>query len=165
MRTPADRLKEAREVAGFAGPTEAAENFGWNKNTYKSHENGIRGISTKKARQYARGLRTTPEWILYERGPGPLNGVPKENTEGQIFPDQETLELSIKQALRFIVGRDPPRIAKATMVLYKLLSERKRRGETINEETTSKAMLEALMRDQGETEPPDSEPQRQRPKT
>jgi len=130
MRTPADRLREAREVAGFTGATEVAENFGWNKNTYKSHENGIRGISTKKARQYARGLQTTPEWILYERGPGRLNRVQKETTKDRILPDEETLELSIRQALRFVVSRDPRRIAKATMVLYKLLSERKRRGET-----------------------------------
>jgi hypothetical protein len=34
-------------------------------------------------------------------------------------------------------------------VLYKLLSERKRRGETINNETAAEAMLEALMRDPG----------------
>jgi transcriptional regulator with XRE-family HTH domain len=165
MRTPADRLREAREVAGFTGATEVAENFGWNKNTYKSHENGIRGISAKKARQYARGLRTTPEWILYERGPGPLNRVQKETIKDRILPDEETLELSIRQALRFAASRDPPWIAKATMVLYKLLSERKRRGEPINDETTSKAMLEALMRDPGEEEPPDSEAQRRPPET
>ncbi|MGC2203058.1 MAG: hypothetical protein WA633_23330 [Stellaceae bacterium] len=75
------------------------------------------------------------------------------------MPDEETLELSISQALRFVVSRDPRRIARATMVLYKLLSGRKQRGETINDETTFKAMLEALMRDPGEEEPPDSEAQ------
>jgi hypothetical protein len=73
------------------------------------------------------------------------------------LPDEETLELSIRQVFRFVVSQDPRGIAKATMVLYKLLSERKRRGETINDETTPEAMLEALMRDPREDKPPDSE--------
>jgi hypothetical protein len=163
MRTPADRLREAREAAGFTGPTEVAVNFGWNKNTYKSHESGIRGISTKKARQYARGFRTTPEWILYERGPGPLNREQKENAKYPIFLDLETLELSIRQALRLVVSRDPRRIAKATIVLYRLLCERKRRGGTINDESTSEAMLEALMSDLGEEEQSDLDAQRRPP--
>lgn len=65
MATPADRLLEAREKAGFSGPTEAAAAFGWNAVTYRSHENGTRNLSRQAAARYAQQFRVTAGWLLY----------------------------------------------------------------------------------------------------
>lgn len=76
--TPADRLRRARYSAGFDGPTEAAGRFGWNRNTYKSHENAARGINRKNASKYAAAYGTTAAWILFGEGepPAPRNVSP-----------------------------------------------------------------------------------------
>lgn len=68
MDTPADRLRAAREHAGFATAKEAAESMGVPVTTYAGHENGSRGIPAKRAVQYARKFKTTEEWILYGKG-------------------------------------------------------------------------------------------------
>lgn len=64
MREANDRLRLARERAGYDTAAEAASAFGWNVNTYKSHENGARGITFKRALRYARAFRVSPTWIL-----------------------------------------------------------------------------------------------------
>lgn len=63
--TVAERLREARIACGFSGPNEAARAFGWNVNTYKSHENGIRGVPRDTITQYARAFRVAPEWLQF----------------------------------------------------------------------------------------------------
>ncbi|MFC5736924.1 XRE family transcriptional regulator [Sinirhodobacter huangdaonensis] len=64
MTTIADRLREARERAGYAVATDAARRFGWATPTYLAHENGSRGIKPEKAREYARAFRVSAEWLL-----------------------------------------------------------------------------------------------------
>lgn len=49
----ADRLKKLRVKKGFATAKEAAEAFGWNVVTYRSHENGTRPLTLAAARKYA----------------------------------------------------------------------------------------------------------------
>lgn len=71
MQTPADRLKQARELRGYATPTEAAEAFGWPAVTYRSHENGTRGLKPDVAARYAKALKVEPTWILYGDGEEP----------------------------------------------------------------------------------------------
>jgi transcriptional regulator with XRE-family HTH domain len=65
MDTPSNRLRIAREKAGYAHAKDAAEAMGVPVATYIQNENGARGISAQKATRYARFFRTTPEWILY----------------------------------------------------------------------------------------------------
>lgn len=65
MSTSADRLREARERAGFTTASEGAEAAGAKIPTYVQHENGIRGYPAPKARKYARAFGVTPEWLLY----------------------------------------------------------------------------------------------------
>lgn len=65
MEEPKDRLKKAREKAGYATPTDAARAFGWTTSTYLAHENGTRGITQKAANRYGRALRCNPAWIMY----------------------------------------------------------------------------------------------------
>ena len=65
MDTAADRLRRARTAAGFASASEAAAHFGWNENTYKSHENGQRNLKSDVAKRYASALGVTPAWIQF----------------------------------------------------------------------------------------------------
>lgn len=61
--TPADRLKSLR-VKRFETAKQAADAFGWNEVTYRSHESGMRGIPVSAARKYATAFASTPGFIL-----------------------------------------------------------------------------------------------------
>lgn len=62
------RLQTARIYAGFSKPTDAARYFGWNENTYRSHDNGARGLTAEAAEIYAKAYGVRAEWLLYGRG-------------------------------------------------------------------------------------------------
>lgn len=62
-----DRLKRAREGAGYVSAKLAAESMGVSVPTYIQHENGTRNFPADRAQRYARFFRTTPEWLLYGR--------------------------------------------------------------------------------------------------
>jgi hypothetical protein len=62
-RTPADRLKELREKR-FETARAAAEAFGWNEVTYRSHESGMRNIPVSAARKYALAFASNASHIL-----------------------------------------------------------------------------------------------------
>lgn len=64
MPDPAARLRQLRIRKGFATASDAAKAFGWNEHTYKSHENGVRGIRMDAARKYATALGSTAAYIL-----------------------------------------------------------------------------------------------------
>ncbi|WP_243667659.1 LexA family transcriptional regulator [Sinorhizobium medicae] len=70
METPKDRLRQARQAAGFATPTEAARAHPReiNVNTLISNENGNRDISRKAAEKYAKLFGAEAGWILYGEG-------------------------------------------------------------------------------------------------
>jgi DNA-binding XRE family transcriptional regulator len=70
MQTPAERLKAAREAAGYPNAKDAALAMGASVATYIQHENGTRNFPTDRAQRYARFFRTTPEWLLYGREVG-----------------------------------------------------------------------------------------------
>lgn len=61
--TPADRLKSLRQKR-FETAKDAADAFGWNEVTYRSHESGGRGIPLPAARKYAVAFGSTPAFIL-----------------------------------------------------------------------------------------------------
>lgn len=65
---PDERLIWARKRQKFADATAAARHFGWNENTYRSHENGQRPISKKAAAKYAKGLKVPVGWLLFGEG-------------------------------------------------------------------------------------------------
>lgn len=66
-RTPHERLRRARQAAGFPTAAEAARAFGWTLSAYRHHENGTAGFS-RKADVYASAFGVTPEWLLFGRG-------------------------------------------------------------------------------------------------
>lgn len=68
VSTPHQRLKAAREAAGYETAKQAAEAMGVSVATYIQHENGTRGLPASRAERYARFFRTSPEWLLYGRG-------------------------------------------------------------------------------------------------
>ena len=71
-----DRLREAREVAGYKSASKAADALGVNASTYRAHENGQNDYSYKEAVHYARKFKTDPFWLLSGRRlvPAPLAG-------------------------------------------------------------------------------------------
>jgi hypothetical protein len=71
MKSAGDRLRDLRIRRGFSTASDAAKAFGWNEHTYKSHENGIRGIRPDAARKYASAFGSTAAHIL---GIGPESG-------------------------------------------------------------------------------------------
>lgn len=64
MQTPSDRLRQLRQRKGYASAAEAARAFGWNEHTYKSHENGNRGIPLAQARKYAAAFGASVMYLL-----------------------------------------------------------------------------------------------------
>jgi phage repressor protein C with HTH and peptisase S24 domain len=61
----ADRLKQAREAAGFENAVDAVRRFGWTQSTYLGHENGSRGVTAGAAARYGLAFKVPPEWILF----------------------------------------------------------------------------------------------------
>jgi SOS-response transcriptional repressor LexA len=76
MESAADRLRFARERAGYETAKAAAEAMGVSVSTYIQHENGSRGFPAGRAERYATFFRTTPEWLLYGRGEAPEKSKP-----------------------------------------------------------------------------------------
>ena len=68
MEQPHDRLAAARRAAGYDNATDAARACGWNENTYRSHENGERGLRLAVAERYARAFNTSAAWLLTGEG-------------------------------------------------------------------------------------------------
>lgn len=63
-----DRLRWARERAGFATVTAAAARLGVNRFSYAQHENGTRGFKREAAELYARRFGVSLSWLLTGRG-------------------------------------------------------------------------------------------------
>jgi phage repressor protein C with HTH and peptisase S24 domain len=64
---PHQRLRRAREQAGFARASDAARAMGIEEPTYLGHENGSRGLSRAAAR-YARFFGVSLDWLIDGRG-------------------------------------------------------------------------------------------------
>jgi phage repressor protein C with HTH and peptisase S24 domain len=67
MSEESDRLRIAREQAGYATATAAAEAMGVKGPTYTHHENGTNGYSRSAAR-YAKFFRVSLDWLVTGRG-------------------------------------------------------------------------------------------------
>lgn len=59
-----ERLKKAREGAGFDSVGDAAESLGIKYPTYAAHENGSRKPDIDQAKRYAQRFRVTVQWLL-----------------------------------------------------------------------------------------------------
>ena len=68
MTDASERLKTAREAAGFPRAADAVERFGWSYSTYAGHENGSRGFRLDSAKRYGRAFGVLPDWLLFGSG-------------------------------------------------------------------------------------------------
>jgi SOS-response transcriptional repressor LexA len=66
--TPGQRLKQARQNAGFTTQREAAERLGFHKQNLSDHEADRRSISRDNAEAYGKAFRVKPGWILFGDG-------------------------------------------------------------------------------------------------
>jgi phage repressor protein C with HTH and peptisase S24 domain len=73
LAEPHQRLRFAREQAGYASASDAARAIGVEEPTYLGHENGSRGLSRAGAR-YARFFRVSLDWLIGGRGEYRLAG-------------------------------------------------------------------------------------------
>jgi phage repressor protein C with HTH and peptisase S24 domain len=73
LDAPHQRLRFAREQAGFARASDAARAMGVGEPTYLGHENGSRGLSRAAAR-YARFFHVSLDWLIDGRGDFKLAG-------------------------------------------------------------------------------------------
>lgn len=92
---PWERLRQARQAAGHASATAAAEALGVKPSTYLGHENGSRGIRPVTAERYARGLGCDASWILYGGPSAQARAVPArpEPSEVVAVPDRGLAEV------------------------------------------------------------------------
>jgi phage repressor protein C with HTH and peptisase S24 domain len=71
MDDMAERLRAAREAAGYEKPVDAATAFGWKRSTYFAHENGQNGFKAAAAKKYAQAFRVSAAWLLTGEGDWP----------------------------------------------------------------------------------------------
>ena len=72
METPGERLRAARQAAGYPSAAALARRItGIHDSTVRAHEADARGITSKRARQYASTLKVPANWILYGGAGGP----------------------------------------------------------------------------------------------
>lgn len=95
--TMGERLRLAREQAGFETAVAAARRFNWPETTYRHHENGTRDFPKDKAEIYARAFRVRAEWLLLGVGdsgkkPVPLVGYVGAGAEVFAFDDGGSLD-------------------------------------------------------------------------
>ncbi|MGP0093297.1 MAG: S24 family peptidase [Xanthobacteraceae bacterium] len=69
MTNSNERLRQARERAGFVSARSAAIRFGWIPSTYASHENGQTPVPMRDAPKYARAFKVSAAWLLTGEGP------------------------------------------------------------------------------------------------
>jgi DNA-binding XRE family transcriptional regulator len=85
----ADRLKQARKLAGYESASDAARDLGVPVGSYGCHENGDRGFKRDRALKYARAFKVDPQWLLYgignPRGPDILDKIKALNEDNQRF--------------------------------------------------------------------------------
>lgn len=60
----AERLRKARERAGFESAAEATRRFGWSEPAYRHHENGTRSYGPDAAKKYGRAFKVKAGWLL-----------------------------------------------------------------------------------------------------
>jgi SOS-response transcriptional repressor LexA len=60
----AERLRAAREKAGYGSAADAARAFGWKEAAYRHHENGTRTFGPDAASRYGRAFKIKPGWLL-----------------------------------------------------------------------------------------------------
>lgn len=101
----AERLRAARVHAGFKNATDAAERFGWEVVTYRSHENAIRGLRPTVANIYAKAFKVSNAWLM--TGEGAMTG-PGIDAAVMALP-ADISEPLVKAIFAMIANAGPPK--------------------------------------------------------
>jgi hypothetical protein len=86
---PADRLRKARERAGYQTASDGARALGIPIQTYIAHETGQRGFS-RHAIRYSTFFRVNLSWLL--EGKGRMDGKSEVDNLYESLPDEEKWE-------------------------------------------------------------------------
>lgn len=109
MATKGERLKAARERAGFKSAKAAADHFGWPESTYRAHEKAehpdpnvaSRNYRLEDAQKYAAAYGTTAEHLFYGDTAGRQKVVHRGHstltTPPNLMPRPGTIALSSKR--------------------------------------------------------------------
>lgn len=103
---PSERLRQIRAAAGYRFAKEAARAFGWNENTYSSHENGNRGIPAAAAKKYAARFKVSLDWLLEGKGIPPE--LPTQPADAPHQPDPPFKVADVKPPLATDMPKDLP---------------------------------------------------------
>jgi phage repressor protein C with HTH and peptisase S24 domain len=90
-----ERLRSAREQAGFATMADAARAFGWDEFTYRSHESGRRKYDETWAQRYGRAYRVRWTWLLSGQGlaqKGTLPVLSYVGAKAEVYPAETVLD-------------------------------------------------------------------------
>jgi len=86
MQTPAERLRWARERAGYDRAKDAVEAFGWKPSTYYGHENGDRKFDVETAKRYAEAFKVPWAWLVEGGEPPPDRPMPNASAPFAVPP-------------------------------------------------------------------------------
>jgi transcriptional regulator with XRE-family HTH domain len=84
-----ERLRAAREAAGYATIADAARAFGFHKQNLADHEAERRGVSPEQAERYARAFRVDAGWLLFGGANRRPKGVDLVPIIGRVGADNE----------------------------------------------------------------------------
>lgn len=147
MEEPKDRLRKARERAGFDDAVSAARAYGWNENTYRSHENGNRGVPLNAAKRYAQRFKVSAGWILTgEKQPlsDALENEPRKDSE-RLGP---IIEAAVQSAMQFFgVNLSPQAQSYLSEQIESILKEQPIRSIPLDQEGSDRARAEIAVRD------------------
>lgn len=108
------RLKQAREKAGFKTAQDAIDRFRWKYPTYSAHENGTRTPGPDAIAKYAKAFESDPAWIQFGTDPvqrrsekSPKYGQGFSESEAEfIHKPNKISEIDKNSEYNFLVSRD-----------------------------------------------------------
>jgi phage repressor protein C with HTH and peptisase S24 domain len=93
-----DRLRWARERAGYSSARQAALKNGWKPSSYAAHENGQNDFGAEMAKLYGRLFKRSPGWLLTGQGDSGARKtrmVGKVGAGSQVYPIDDPSEEEI----------------------------------------------------------------------
>lgn len=112
MSDMGNRLKQAREAAGYPSARAAATQKGWKISTYSAHENGQNEFGPDEARRYSKAFKVTAGYLLTGDGSPNIREHIRVPTGQEFAPDADggdtpvtELDRPFPDALPQMVGR------------------------------------------------------------
>lgn len=101
----AHRLRQARVARGYRTAAEAADAYGWNRNTYSSNENGNAPYSFRRAKEYGEAFGVGAEWLYDGATTDPDAGEARRAPE-RLVPVIGRVGAAPEDAVLFATGQE-----------------------------------------------------------